>query len=473
MNKRPLRLSILLLLSLLPLLATAQAGLASKIDAWVTQKLPTGSEVGISIYDLTAGKQLYSYKANKLSRPASTMKLLTTITALSLPDSNEPFRTEVWYKGRIERDTLQGDLYLVGGFDPEFDDQGMNALVERVSALPFSVVNGSVYGDVSMKDSLYFGNGWIWDDNPYGFQPYLSPLMYCKGAISIVASPGSTNGSPARITCLPASPFYTVENRTKTRTPSAGKFNVTRGWMENRNNIIISGNVEGWKKDEVNLYTSQDFFMYTFLTRLQDRGIKVSRGYAFAELSKDTHSTLVARWEGAVEKAVEQAMKESDNLSAEALLYRIGAQATGRKHLSAKDGIAEIEKLMRRLGHAPENYRIKDGCGLSNYAYLSPALLVDFLKYAYSRPDVYRKLYKALAVAGVDGTLKNRMKQGAAYRNVHAKTGSYTGINALAGYLEDSRGHLIAFAIMNQNVMSAAGSRELQDKICEVVASGK
>ena len=118
-----------------------------------------------------------------------------------------------------------------------------------------------------------------------------------------------------------------------------------------------------------------------------------------------------------------------------------------------------------------DSYKIADGCGLSNYDYLSPALLVDFLKFAYSRTDIFRKLYKALPVAGIDGTLKNRMKQGAAFKNVHAKTGSYTAINTLAGYLKMANGHQVAFAIMNQNILSAAKARNFQNKVCEILAN--
>ena len=117
--------------------------------------------------------------------------------------------------------------------------------------------------------------------------------------------------------------------------------------------------------------------------------------------------------------------------------------------------------------------KIADGCGLSNYDYLSPALLVDFLKFAYSRTDIFRKLYKALPVAGIDGTLKNRMKKGSAFKNVHAKTGSYTAINTLAGYLKMANGHQVAFAIMNQNVLSAAKARNFQNKVCEILVNCK
>ncbi|GAE23904.1 D-alanyl-D-alanine carboxypeptidase [Bacteroides pyogenes JCM 10003] len=130
-----------------------------------------GSEVGISVYDLTEKKPLYTYRDTKLSRPASTMKLLTAVAFLSRADARTPFRTEVWHDGTIERDTLKGNLYVVGGFDPEFDDEAMDSLVSAVRAFPISVIDGQVYGDVSMKDSLYWGNGWAWDDNPEATSP--------------------------------------------------------------------------------------------------------------------------------------------------------------------------------------------------------------------------------------------------------------------------------------------------------------
>ena len=358
----------------------------SRIDSLIKKMLPEASEVGISVYDLTAKKSLYNYRAEKLSRPASTMKLLTAITALSRPEANEPFRTEVWHDGVIEHDTLQGNLYVVGGFDPEFDSQSMDSLIEEVITFPFSVINGQVYGDVSMKDSLYWGSGWAWDDTPAGYQPYLSPLMFCKGTVQVSVVPSTVQGDTASVSCQPVSSYYTVTNQTKTRTSSAGKFSFTR-----------------------------------------------------------------------------------DNLNAEAFLCRLGAQATGKKQVAAEDGIVEIMKLIRRLGHDPKDYKIADGCGLSNYNYLSPALLVDFLKYAYSQTEVFQMLYKSLPVGGVDGTLKFRMKGTPAFRNVHAKTGSFTAINALAGYLKMKNGHEVAFAIMNQNVLSAAKARAFQDKMCEVI----
>lgn len=447
--------------------------LSSRLDTLIKYKLPAGSNVGISIYDLTEGKSLYTYQSDKLSRPASTMKLLTTITALARPEADEPFRTEVWYQGVIERDTLKGDLYVVGGYDPEFDDEALDSLVNRVSRFPFSVIAGNVYGDVSMKDSIYWGSGWAWDDTPASYQPYLSPLMLNKGLVTVTASPG-VKGDTANIECIPVSSYYTVTNETKSRTPSAGRFGVSRDWLQNGNNVIIKGNVENKRTGTVNIYSSQDFFMHTFLERLQAKGVQCPAEYAFNELQKDSVSVRMALFETPIQDVVNEIMKESDNLNAQALLCRLGAQATGKKHISDSDGLSAIRILIKELGEAPERYNLADGCGLSNYNYISPDLLVSFLRFAYSRTDIFQKLYKALPIGGVDGTLKYRMKPGTpSYKNVHAKTGSFTAINCLAGYSRADNGHEIAFAIMNQNVLSGAKARAFQDAVCDEVIKGK
>ena len=452
---------------------TVVKDLSSRLDTLIKYQLPVGSNVGISIYDLTDEKPLYTYQADKLSRPASTMKLLTTITALAHPDADDPFKTEVWYQGVIEQDTLKGDLYVVGGYDPEFDDEALDSLVNAVSCFPFSVISGHVYGDVSMKDSIYWGSGWAWDDTPASYQPYLSLLMLNKGLVTVTASPGE-RGHLASLDCVPASSYYTVTNETKSRTPAAGRFGVSRDWLQNGNNIVVKGNVEGKRTGMVNIYSSRDFFMHTFLERLQAKGIQCPVNYAFNELQKDSLSVQIALLETAIQDVINQIMKESDNLNAEALLCRLGAQATGKKHISDEDGLSVIRKQIKALGEDPDYYKLADGCGLSNYNYISPNLLIAFLKFAYSRTDVFQKLYKALPIGGVDGTLKYRMKRGTpSYKNVHAKTGSFTAINCLAGYLRTTNGHEIAFAIMNQNVLSGAKARAFQDAVCDEVIRGR
>ena len=203
-------------------------------------------------------------------------------------------------------------------------------------------------------------------------------------------------------------------------------------------------------------------------------GLRCDTAYAFAELRRDTaEAVLVAAHETGEQAVLGQMLKESDNLNAEAMLWRTGAQVAGHRRVTAKDGLKETRRLIERLGLSPADYRLADGCGLSHYDYLSPRLLVELLRYAYSRTEVFQKLYKALPVSGVDGTLKYRMGYGTpGFRNVFAKTGSYTGVSSLAGYLKTRSGRWVAFAIMNQNSLSGRQARALQDELCMEVITG-
>ena len=440
--------------------------LAHRLDSIVAKYLPNGSNAGIAIYDLTARRPVYDYQADRLSRPASTMKLLTAIAALSHPDAREPFRTEVWYQGTVQADTLRGDLYVVGGFDPEFDDEALDSLAEAVARLPFSVIAGKVYGDVSMKDSLHWGSGWLWDDNPSAFQPYLSPLMLEKGVVTVSARPAE-RGMPALLRCTPASTYYRLVNRTTSGNPRAGGFRLTRDWMHNSNTLVATGNVGRRTARVINLYSSQDFFMHTFVERLQQRGVAADPLYGFREFHPDSLAVRVAVHETSMQDVLDQCLKESDNLNAEALLYRLGKQATGRRYISADDGLDAVNDLIEQLDLDPDDYNLADGCGLSHYDYVTPELLVAFLRYAYGRTDVFQSLYKALPVSGVDGTLEHRMGyRTPGFRRVHAKTGTYTGVSCLAGYLQAKNGHWVAFAIMNQNTLSGRRARQFQDAVC-------
>ena len=459
-----------LILLVSPQLWGQRQSLAQQLDSLIHKKLDPGSDIGVSVYDLTTREQLYTYRDDKLSRPASTMKLITVVTALSQLDYNEPFSTEVWYKGIVQQDTLFGDLYVIGGFDPEFGDSAMNAVIDQVAGSPFSVITGKVYGDVSMKDSLYWGNGWSWDDTPDSYQPYMTPLMFNKGFVCVTAMPG-VRGDTASIVCEPVSGFYTLSNETQTRASTAGKFTVSRNWLEGKNDIVVKGNVERKRQGEVNIYPSQDFFMHVFTERLHAKGVNMLQpGYEFSEFTQDSVSMRVAQWGTSLQDVVNQVMKESDNLGAEALLCKLAVHAKKEKKVSWKDGLEVIKEQVSAVGQDPKKYKLADGSGLSNYNYISPALLVDFLKYAYSNTDLFQRLYRSLPVAGVDGTLENRMGKGTkSYMNVHAKTGTITAISTLTGYLKAANGHDIAFAIMNQNCLSGAKSRDLQNQICEML----
>ena len=123
-------LSVLCILSIIFIYAQP---LAQRLDSLLNDPLLKTSEVGISIFDLTTGESLFRYQDEKLYRPASTEKIITSVTALANLGIDYTMDTRLLYTGKIKNDTLKGNLYLIGGFDPELMDEDLDLLVDVVA----------------------------------------------------------------------------------------------------------------------------------------------------------------------------------------------------------------------------------------------------------------------------------------------------------------------------------------------------
>lgn len=134
------------------------------------------SQLGLMVYDLTADSLLYAFNEKQTMRPASTMKILTAVTALDKLGESYQFKTYLRYTGEVTDSTrtLKGDVYVVGGMDPRLNRDDILAFVESLKKLGIDTIRGNVYADRSMKDKDLLGEGWCWDDD----NPVLSPLVY-------------------------------------------------------------------------------------------------------------------------------------------------------------------------------------------------------------------------------------------------------------------------------------------------------
>ena len=99
-------------------------------------------------------------------------------------------------------------------------------------------------------------------------------------------------------------------------------------------------------------------------------------------------------------------------------------------------------------------------------------MLLAVLKYFYyNEPDLFETLYNSFPIAGVDGSLENRMKKTKAENNVHAKTGTLSGVSSLSGYVKNKKGNMIAFSILVQNYNgNSKQARDFIDDVCEILA---
>ena len=357
--------------------------LRQRLDLLLTHPLLKKSQVGLMVYDLTADSALYCYQERQTLRPASTMKVVTSITALDKLGDSHQFKTRLMYTGKIEEHTLTGDLYCVGGFDPRFNSDDMRSFVESLRKMGVDTIRGRLIADVSMKDDKQFGEGWCWDDD----NDVLTPLLISR----------------------------------------------------------------------------KDQFIERFEQGLKDDGVVL-------ECSKTTGRVPAGAFEvttrfHTMDQILMKMMKESDNLYAESMFYQIAA-STGNRPASARSARSVINKLIRKVGLNPSDYKVADGSGLSLYNYVSAELEVALLRYAFRNDNIYLHLYPSLPIAGEDGTLKKRMKGTFAAGNVHAKTGTVTCVTSLAGYCTAANGHKLAFSIINQGCLRDSESRAFQDRVC-------
>lgn len=357
------------------------------IDNLLKSKMFETSQVGIMVWDLEDDSCIYKHNERQLMRPASTMKLLTAITALDKLGGSYQFKTQLKYTGTIEEGVLHGDVYCVGGMDPRFNSDDLSAFVNSLKEMGVDTIRGKVYADRSMKDSDLLGEGWCWDDD----NPVLSPLVFSR----------------------------------------------------------------------------KDIFMDRFLAKLKDAGIEYEEMYASTKTCPTNAFTICTRFH-TMDQVLHKMMKESDNLYAESMYYQIAA-STGNRPASAKSARNVERQLIRKIGLDPARYKLADGSGLSLYNYLSAELEVKLLRYAYRDENMYQQLKQSLPIAGVDGTLKKRMKTGYAHGNVKAKTGTLTGIISLAGYCKAANGHELCFSIINNGIMHGNNARNFADKVCELL----
>lgn len=230
---------------------------------------------------------------------------------------------------------------------------------------------------------------------------------------------------------------------------------------------------EGWCWDDDNpvltplLYSGKDVFLERFKERLRRGGVIVEGELKEGRVPHGARRLCTVR--RSITDILPRMMKKSDNLYSESLFYQLASSGGSATHATARHGRRMINRLIERLGFDASDYYIADGSGLSLYNYVSPELEVAFLKYAYRHDGIYVPLYASMPIAGMDGTLDGRMRRGHAHGNVHAKTGTVTGVSALAGYCTAANGHVLCFSIINMGIRHTSSGHWFQDKACEAM----
>jgi len=435
---------------------------------------------GVEVRSLKTGKVLYSRNGAKAFRPASTLKLVTTAAALDAFGPEARLRTTVETAGRLDATgRILGDLFLVGRGDPMLgggrygDGQPLRPFEEMADALRAAGVRrieGRVVGHEGLFAGERRGNDWGWEDLVWSYGAEVSALSFNDNAVEIKVSPGEQPTDPAVLDLVPPSRYYRVESDVTTAPPGS-KAELRLARDSGTSLIRLSGSIaigdapwQGWAA----LEDPARYAATVFAEVLESRGI-VARGGALpssAPLPSGVRE-LCAHESPTLAEIIQSVNKESRNLHAEALLRLLGARLSGEGSEAA--GHIAVGEFLNRLGVRTEAWGVEDGSGLSRSDVVTPAGLVDLLV-AMDRHPHAAAFRASLAIAGVDGTLRKRMKGTRAEGRVLAKTGSLALVNALAGYVTTVGGDRLAFAAVANGQRQATEAVLALDALAIVLA---
>lgn len=448
----------------------------SIIDSLLNNKLLDAAFVGIKVVNLTKNETIYEKNPNKLFRPASNMKLFTTAAAIELLPADFYFKTELITDGDIVDSILYGNLFLKGYGDPMLKTGDLDSLVKYLTIKNIKRIKGNLVGDVSYFDDNYWGKGWMWDDEPEPFAAFITPLTINENSVKVFVTPGTKIGEPAKVKIEPATEYVHIVNSAFTSAindTGLEKIVVIRDRKERNNVITVTGFIPYNSKEKefaVSVWKPELFTLQLLRNKLKQSDIKIEGKVLIDTISRGKTVATVRR---PIDSILTEINKNSNNLASENLLKTLSAEIL-KKRGNSESSIHLVNKFLSSIEIDTSKIVIADGSGVSRYNLLSPDAVVKLLSYYY-RSQKYNRLYPTLAIAGVDGTLKNRFQTGNVKYNFHGKTGTHSDALSLSGYLRNSNNDTLAFSIFFNNILPDLNTklkdyRDIQDAIVEVLA---
>lgn len=432
---------------------------------------------GIFIQSLESRATLYERNPDTLFVPASNAKILTSALALNALGRDFTFSTKVFIQGELGDDgVLNGALILAGAGDPLLQASDIKRLAQQVFQMGLRRLRGKIIVDASRFDGATLGEGWSWDDEPFYYAAPVSALNVNENVVGVLARPGKAVGDLAQVELQPATSRLALSVVAKTGgAKTKSSLHITR--QHGTNVIQVSGTIPLDANtirpaEFVTVPNPPEVAQEIFENALKEQGMTLE---ADAPLVANKLG-LALPW-GCIAEVKSQPLsvllqkmnKPSDNLVAECLFK--AASAYPNKEGSWEASREAEMAYLQSLGISKEQVSLSDGSGLSRQNLVTPRNLVKILTALYRSPD-YRVFYDSLPIAGVDGTLANRMKKTSAENNCRAKTGSLSNVRCLSGYVTTQDGEPLVFSLlMNHYNHPKITAREIQDRIVVLLAN--
>ncbi len=442
------------------LLGTVQAqGLPPNLASlWKASKLPDKS-LSLVVQEI-GGPRIISMNATESRNPASVMKLVTTWAALSELGPNYVWRTDFLTEPGTRPDAkgvLSGPLYLRAGGDPQFLLQDLWTLLRElrmrgVKQINDLVIDRSIFGQISTDPGAFDGA----PDRAYNASP--DALMVGFGAVRLLFAPDAAARKWIPIIDPPI-PGLKIEGNIEwsdARCPGSPVIATEPVITQQGISIRVSGKAAG-SCGEFSLYrlalSQNDYATEVFRMLWKELG-GTFKGQVRSGMVPPDAVVLASHDSPTLSEVIRQINKRSNNVMARTLLLTLGAER-GRRPATVSSSEAAAKSVLTRQGLEMPELVIDNGAGLSRDARVSAASLASMLTTAWNSP-VMPEYISSFAIAGVDGTVRRRLKGDNTLGMAHLKTGSLRDVRSIAGYVLGASGkRFVVVSIVNHEQADA------------------
>jgi D-alanyl-D-alanine carboxypeptidase/D-alanyl-D-alanine-endopeptidase (penicillin-binding protein 4) len=402
--------------------APAPAGAASldaRIEHMIERSQFRGARTGLAVYDRTSGRFLAIHNGRGQLRPGSNMKLATSAALLARFGPSARLKTRIMASGPLAAGTVTGSLFMVGGGDPS------------LATKPFA-------------RALHGGGGTLVKD--------VAAAVAARGISQVT---GRLYGDESAFDSRRTGPIWK---------PSY--------WQDCPPISALSVNEDLFRIGHPQASSNPPLFAAQILKKsLKNRGVAFQKAPR-VRVHPGTAWVVATIASPRISRLVRQMDLPSDNYYAEVLTKALAVHA-GLRGTTA-NGTLTTRRTLRALGVKLHGSSLVDGSGLSLGDHLSARQILGILRRS-ARQSWGFYLYEALPVAGVSGTLSDRMRTGPAHRNAHAKTGTLNTASALSGYVRSANGHQLVFSILQNRRprIDVLAAHRLQDSIVQLLAGSR
>jgi D-alanyl-D-alanine carboxypeptidase/D-alanyl-D-alanine-endopeptidase (penicillin-binding protein 4) len=448
--------------------------LAARLDPIL---LAPGVTVAARVIELPSGRELYARDADRAMMPASNFKLVTTATALDLFGPGRTFPTRLALAGQ--------DLYLIGSGDPGLGDSTIAGWSKKESLDHFEPflqalrrrglthLSGKLFYDDHAFDDQWTHPSWSRSFREFWYAAPVAGLNFNDNCIDVTVHP-TTRSKPVTFDVVPPTAGITIVNQCVTGDRQAPNIHRDR----NPTTYILTGTCARKASLASKPVDNPGYFTADALrTYLAAHGVTIDGPIVHLARRFDNQGQVIATVTTApLAGLIKRMNKPSQNLFAEAL-SKLSGEEYRRLHpdftgTSWQAGGAAATDFFTRHHISTASFRAADGSGLSRENRVTARLLTDLLATMSTQP--YAQAFKdSLPIAGIDGSLKNRLKP--VRGQVQAKTGSIGGVRALSGYATTPDGRTLAFSLLCNDIQGDEDAAvQRMDKAVEaLLASGQ